>query len=203
MTLAIFPSNLPGISWDWTRTPLTKTKVNEADSGFEYRRAYYSSPKFMYSGVYQFLRASPAQAEFQELMAFIMNAQGMFSTWLFSDPQDNSVTGQGIATGDGTTTVFSLIRSFGGFVQGGIVANNVSTVYVNGSAISSSLYTITQSGSYGLDSITFGTAPTAGQLITADFTYYWPCRFLQDDPEFGNFLSNLWELKKLDFQTVK
>ena len=43
----------------------------------------------------------------------------------------------------------------------------------------------------------------AGQTITADLTYYWPCRFLADQYDFSKFMNRLWEQKKLDFITLK
>ena len=39
---------------------------------------------------------------------------GQFGTFLYTDPTDNAVTNQGIATGDGSTTTFTLGRSLGG-----------------------------------------------------------------------------------------
>jgi hypothetical protein len=51
--------------------------------------------------------------------------------------------------------------------------------------------------------VTFVTAPGAGVSITADFTYYWPCRFDGDTLPFNKFMSSLYAGKKLSFKSVK
>ena len=61
--------------------------------------------------------------------------------------------------------------------------------------------------SYRVDSatglVTFETAPNSGLSITADFTYYFRCRFTEDKYDFENFMFRLWQLKKLTFISVR
>jgi hypothetical protein len=45
--------------------------------------------------------------------------------------------------------------------------------------------------------------PAAGVIVTADFTYYYRCRFVDDSYPFEQFMSNLWTLKKLTFISVR
>ncbi len=45
--------------------------------------------------------------------------------------------------------------------------------------------------------------PTNADLITADFHFYFRCRFMDDTEEFSQWAKNLWELKTLKFQSVK
>jgi len=110
-----------------------------------------------------------------------------------------------IGVGNASTTVFQLQRAMGVTLPGGgfqepIVAPNVVTaVYLGG---------ITQSpASYSIDSntglITFETAPGSGLIITADFSYYFRCRFIDDSYAFENFMYQLWQLKKLTFISVR
>lgn len=200
MTLPIFPYFI-GIDWNWTRSSMNSTRVLTARSGFEYRTQDWSSAKYKWSGVYQFLRANPANTEFQSMLAFCLQQQGQYAPFLFTDNQDNSVVNQPIGAGNGSSVQFPLIRSIGGYTEGNIVANAVSSVSVAGTPTGA--YSLVQNGSYGLDTIQFNSAPASSAAITATFSYYFPVRFLQDDPEFGNFMNNLWELKKLDFQSVK
>ena len=40
-------------------------------------------------------------------------------------------------------------------------------------------------------------------IISADFTYYFRCRFVDDKYDFENFMFRLWELKKLAFISVR
>ena len=51
--------------------------------------------------------------------------------------------------------------------------------------------------------MTFNTAPGSGLIITADFTYYFRCRFIDDKYDFENFMYRLWQLKKLTFISVR
>ena len=51
--------------------------------------------------------------------------------------------------------------------------------------------------------VTFETAPGSGLIITADFTYYFRCRFTEDKYDFENFMLQLWQLKKLTFISAR
>ena len=51
----------------------------------------------------------------QSLMGLYIKCQGQFGTFLYTDPTDNAVTGQVIATGDGSTTVFTFVRTLSGW----------------------------------------------------------------------------------------
>jgi len=130
---------------------------------------------------------------------------GRLGAFLFQDPSDWKVAAQTIGTGDASTTVFQLQRAMGATLSGGgilepITAPNVvSAVYLNG---------ITQDpASYSVDPatglVTFATAPGSGLSVTADFTYYFRCRFTEDKYDFENFMFRLWQLKKLTFISVR
>lgn len=49
--------------------------------------------------------------------------------------------------------------------------------------------------------IVFGSAPTAGHAITADFDYYFVCRFDDDKLSLNEFSKQLYELQKLNFSS--
>jgi hypothetical protein len=51
--------------------------------------------------------------------------------------------------------------------------------------------------------LTFSSPPGGGVAITADFSYFWRCRFMDSLVEFENFVQDLWELKSLEFQEVR
>src|SRR5271165_2937299 len=134
-------------------------------------------------------------------MGFFMLCQGAFGTFLFRDPSDDQVTGQQIGVGNASTTVFQLQRAMGSTLPGGgflepIVAPDVvSAIYLDG---------ITQGpGNYSVDPntglVTFNTAPGSGLIISADYSYYFRCRFIDDSYPFENFMYRLWQLKRLTF----
>lgn len=201
MTLPVFPSTLPGLSFDVLRTPMMSTRVLTGRSGLEYRAANWSYGIYKYSLTYTVLRTANAFQEFQQMIGFINSQLGMYGPFLYDDPSDDTAVNQQIGIGDGVTKSFPFVRAYGGFVEPVTAVKAVSQVTVSGNPTSN--YTLSQTGSYGTDTITLTTAPVASAPVTASFTFYWPCRFLQDDPEFNNLAFQIWALKKIDFQTIK
>lgn len=206
MSAFILPS-LVGLGFDVTRTPTWDTIVQQAINGKETRIAKLTYPRWKWSLTYNVLRSSAAFAELQQLAGFFNARQGMFDTFLYQDADDNSVTGQQIALGDGTTTAFQLIRAFGGFVEPMLAPNTSHTinVYINGT-LQVTGYTITSWNSgnaAGPGVIIFTTAPTSGAIITADFSYYFPVRMSDDNVPFTLFLSQYYKAKQFSFISVK
>ncbi len=203
MTDSVFPS-LPGIAWNTVRTPTWQTRVQATISGKETRQADWSYPRYSLEINFDFLRSTPSYGELQTLIGFINSCQGQFGTFLYTDDDDNAVTGQQIGTGDGSTVTFPLIRSFGGYIEPIGRVNAVSNVYLGGTVDASANYTITpDSGTESGSSITFTAAPAAGTVITADFSYYWRCRFSADTTDFTKFLLGLSSVSSLKFMSVK
>ena len=202
----IFPA-LPGLAWSVTKTPTFQTRIQRAVSGRELRALDYPYPLWQFALVYDFLRDNPQAGydELRTLLGFFMLCQGAFGTFLFQDPSDFQVAGQQIGTGDASRTVFQLQRAMGAMLPGGgflepITAPNVvSTIYLNGITQAPATYSVDPAT--GL--VTFDTAPGSGLIITADFTYYFRCRFIDDKYDFENFMHHLWQLKKLTFISVR
>jgi len=202
----IFPA-LPGLSWGVTKTPTFQTRIQRAVSGRELRALDYPYPLWQFALIYDFLRddLEAGYDELRTLLGFFMLCQGAFGTFLFQDPSDYRATGQQIGVGDASTTVFQLQRAIGTILPGGgflepIVAPEVvSAVYLNGVVQDPVTYSVDPDT--GL--MTFSTAPSAALIITADFTYYFRCRFIDDKYDFENFSYRLWQLKKLTFISVR
>lgn len=195
MSNAIFPT-LPGLKWDVVKQPQFSTIVHRSISGKEIRGSFWSYPLWTFKVSFEVLR-NDATNELKTLMGFFLQRQGSYDTFLFEDPDDKTVTGQTIGTGDGTTTLFQLIRTFGGFVEPVFNLNGTPSIYLNG-VLQTSGYSV---GSTGI--VTFTAAPGNGVAITADFSYYFRVRFTQDQAEFSKFMKDLWELKKCEFVSVK
>jgi uncharacterized protein (TIGR02217 family) len=202
--VGVFPQ-LIGQGWSTTKVPTFQTRIQRAVSGRELRALDYPYPLWQFSLTYDVLRDEPApQADLRTLLGFVMACQGAFGTFLYRDPSDNSVTNQYIAIGDGSTTVFQLQRTMvgdplsPGFNEPIIAPNVVTAVYLNG--VVQNLADMSIEPATGL--LTFLAAPLAGAAITADFSYYFRCRFMSDAYSFENFMYRLWSLKKLDFISV-
>ena len=52
-------------------------------------------------------------------------------------------------------------------------------------------------------SVTFATAPPSGAAITADFAWYFLCRFDDDSEDAEEFMSKLYALQSLKLRTVR
>ena len=90
--------------------------------------------------------------------------------------------------------MFQLQRTMGTNLPGGAFPslwqrpNLVGAVYLNGITQNPAAYSVDPDS--GL--VTFATPPGSGLIITADFTYYFRCRFIDDQYDFENFMYRLW-----------
>jgi hypothetical protein len=202
------PPSLPslaGLSWSRHKKPGFSTRVASHVSGREVRVALMSYPLYEFEAVYSGL-ASSATAAFaglgssslQSLMGFFLQLQGQFGTFLYVDSDDNTVTGQAFATGDGSTTSFTIMRSLGGFLEPVGWVTAIANVYLNGTVQSSSGYNLTTP-----NSLVFTSAPASGATVSADFSYAFNCRFLDDQMDFEEFMASLWRLESMKFRSVK
>ncbi len=187
----VFPS-LKGIKWPVSISPIWNNDVQKTVTGRRVASTYQQYPLFAIKVEFEFLDES----DFNTLMGFI-NTQGGTLTGFYFDAGSgqNSVTTQAFGTGDGTTTTFTLLRSYGGQVEpvGGV--NGSPEIYVAGTLQASSGYTI--SG----NQITFNTAPANGDVLTWTGNYYFQCAFSKGNMEIQQFASLLWMTKTLQMET--
>lgn len=213
--LMVLPSGvtLRGLGWSVDKAPTMQTRIQRAVSGRELRAMDYPFPLWQFSLTFNFLRdqwdsrGSGFGAGFDEartLYAFYLACYGAFGTFLFDDPTDNARLGQAIGAGDGVTTQFQLSAQYGAgptFADQVRAVQSLSTIYFNGVAQSPSIY----SCATGLNStgvVTFTSPPSPGVAITADFAFYFRCRFIDDSYTFKNFMLQLFSLKQLNFISV-
>lgn len=193
MSDAVFPT-LPGLTWNVHKAPEWKTKVQQAISGRELRAAFRQYPLYRFTLAFDFLRADSVNAELQALLGFFNARQGSFDSFLYTDPTDATVTAQSFGTGNGATTQFKLVRTYGGAIEPVMNLNGNPAIYKAGVLQTAGThYTI----SNGL--VTFVAAPANGNALTWTGSYYYRCRFADDTADFDNFLHELWTLKKLAF----
>ena len=190
MSNSTFPV-FAGLGWSVFKTPKWSTKIQTSVSGKELRSAFYGYPIYDFTLTYEVLRADLVNLELQTLMGFFNARQGSFDNFLYSDPTDCQVTAQPVGTGNGSQTLFTLCRTYGGFTEPVMNINAITGIYLNGTLTSA--YTIDSTGD-----VTFTTAPGAGVAVTWTGTYYYRCRFVKDSIELENFMHQLWTLKKCD-----
>ncbi len=197
-----FPT-LPGLGWSVHKKPMFSTLVASHVSGREVRDALYRNPIWQFELTFDALSSSPVSysgagvSSLQALMGFFLQMQGQFGTFLYADPTDNTATNVTFATGDGATTIFTLSRFMGAFLEPVGWVTSVSNVFLNG---------VTQPSGWTMstpNSLVFTPAPGPGVSIAATFTYAFECRFDSDDQDFEEFMSNLWRVDSIKFKSVR
>jgi uncharacterized protein (TIGR02217 family) len=194
---------LPGLAWSRRKKPAFNTRIASHASGREVRVALMNYPLYEFEATYGLTSSASGFAglgasSLQNLMGFFLQLQGQFGTFLYTDPDDNSMSSQGIGVGDGTMTAFSFVRALGGFAEPVGWVTAVSHVYLNGTPQSGGSYTLTTP-----NTLTFTAPPGAGVVVSADFSFAFQCRFIDDQMEFEEFMSNLWKLQSMKFRSVK
>lgn len=119
MSNAVFPTML-GLAWDVQKKPIFSNKIALHTSGKETATSYYRNPKWEYTLTYDYLPDIPQQVgdtDLHTLLGFFLNRRGRFDTFLFNDPDDNTVVEGFQKDFDGTSVEFKLVRSIGGFYE--------------------------------------------------------------------------------------
>ena len=195
MSNQVYPE-LPGVSINVVRTQMWRNAVKETDSGREFSRAIWSSPRRRYKLKYEFLRAGAATPEMQTLLAFFNAHQGSYDTWRFRDPDDHAVVDEPLGTGDGVRVAWQALREFAGLVEPVYELDGAPIVKVAG--VATTAFSVSSTGL-----ITLNSAPANGAAITWSGSYFWRCRFAKDQMDLERFLHDLWKLGQVDFTTVK
>jgi uncharacterized protein (TIGR02217 family) len=196
MSEVVFPV-LPTLSWPVQRRPIWSTKVQESISGKETRIGLWSYPCYEYSISFDVLRSFGTFTELQQLIGFFNARNGSFDDWLFNDVYDNSATNAQFGVGNGTRTQWQLARNYGGYIEPVRRVNFVTDVRINGTPTAA--YTVNST----IGTITFTTAPPNGAFLSWNGTFFWRCRFVEDDIDFNMVMAGYSELKSLKFRTLK
>lgn len=198
MSNTFYPNNLPGLTWPIKKgsqwEPSSKRK---SASGRETRIGFETYPARTFEFVYDHLREIPAlaQADMQALQGLFDLHGGDLDTFLYTDPDENTVTLGQFGVGDGTTTKFYLTRTWAGF--GEPVGYAVpSTITINGSATGA--YTLTANRL-----VTFSSAPAAAAVLRWSGTYAYRVRFADASMSFEKFCSIYWKGGPIKLITVK
>jgi hypothetical protein len=108
----VYPGSLPGLTYDSIRSPNFNTGVQQAMSGKESRIAYQAYCLMSWELTYEVLRDNLTISELKSLFGLMMNAAGKYDSFLYLDPQFNSVTHMPFAVTDGSTTAFQLTATY-------------------------------------------------------------------------------------------
>jgi len=205
VTLPVFPT-LPGLSWPLTRTTLAgRNLVFEASSGAMTVAQLWSKPIYEWELSYEGLASNAGYPGLgvkskQMLEGFFLSVGGRAQPFLFNDVSDDYQAGAAFGIGNGTTTTFVARRNLDGFAEPIDAIANVSAVYLNGVAQSGSSWGVSAPNGTDVNAITFTSAPTSGAVVTADFWFYFKCRFTTDSLDFREIMSGLWMADGVKFR---
>lgn len=203
MSSFVFPT-LKGLTFDITRTPIWKTGRQESLSGKESRISYQFYPRIKYNLVYEVLRDDIATSDFRALGGLYDAMQGSFDTFLYTDPDFNTVTDENFGTGDGTTQDFQLTAKFqnsGGPGWPSIIQNLNGAPTIKKAGVTQTSPTNYTLGATGI--IHFVTAPAAAAALTWTGAFYQRCRFTQDMLDFVKIMNRWWAAESVEFITIK
>jgi uncharacterized protein (TIGR02217 family) len=169
-----------------TGGPSFSTEIIVVDSGYERRNQNWSQARRVFDARAGVRSAADAATLLTFFHARAGRARGFrVRDWSdYSSAADNIsapvFTDQIIGTGTGATTVFQLIKNYssGGVTHQRTITKPVSgsvVIGINGAQILTGFSVDTTTGL-----VTFATAPTSGQSITAGFTFDVPVRFDTD-----------------------
>ena len=144
--------------------------------------------------------------QYQNLVQLWLMMYGQTGVFGFDCPWDDSRANQYLGFGDGTTYIFQLYRTWGIGATAttapvGLV-NTVSQVSVGGTVISPTQYFAARDKLYFQDSSGNTYPPGLGQNVLITFSYYYLCRFVEDEQDFEEFAKNRWTVPSLKFQAV-
>ncbi len=217
MSNAIFPK-LRGRGWSVRETPQTSTRLSKHVSGRTVAASLFKYPLYLFELVYPGLTSASDPAfsnlgaqSLQAIEGFFLARAGGFDTFLFRKADatgnlaDSWIEGQQLGVGDGLTTAFIFLREVPlaapqpPYIEPvGQVEPNGLNVYLNGALQAASSYAVTWP-----NQVTFGAPPAAGAIVSADYAYYFVCRFSEDTLDFENFAHLLWKIGSVKLQTVK
>ncbi|MEC5496664.1 DUF2460 domain-containing protein [Acinetobacter baumannii] len=204
MSDVLFPE-LPGLDWDLTKTPMFNTKIMQSVNGRELRASYQAVPKYQISMSFAFLRESKGRKELQQLEGFFLERRGSFDSFLFKMPEDHEF--QCTFIGDGVQTSFQLYKQI-----------NTTQIPLQHTQVEQSedplMWDEVASKPMWSDPddqmwlLQFGITTNgllqmpiplaAGESITISGTYYYRCRFADDEQQYTNFMSKLWKAGKVE-----
>lgn len=222
--MLIFPENLPGLAYSQIRRQKFNVSVQTHQSGAEVRLPYWSEPLLEWDLSFNLLRSGfrkgRAWQELETVQGLYYAVGGSRLGFAFRDKDDCRRSRTGLGTTDGTATAYDLTVYQGGvdgpsgpYLAGPYHIGVLDTLqpfnlYIDGSAdavdVSDPVYGYTLDTSKPVkQQLVFNSAPPAGHVITADFSFRYYVRFSADALDFEKFLHGMWSVKKITLMSLR
>ena len=182
------------IGYDFVKKPMFNTKIMTSVNGRELRASYQAVPKYEISLSLPILRES--KREIQKIEDFFIDRRGAFDSFLFKMPMDNEYDCTFV--GDGQTDTFQLHKN-------GLPLGNTDVFIADDplmwdedldQPMWTDLNTRMWEMQYGISKNGLLTLPVPlaeGDALNVQGTFYYRCRFADDDQAFTLFSYRLWK----------
>jgi hypothetical protein len=196
---------------------LAGTPLHEFELSYSVLR---NNPPFRYDGLQpDGVTYNPIAGELRRLLGFYMMVGGQLGRFAFDNTDDDYIKGQVIAITDGVKSAYQLVRtladaagpslynSSGGNTEPIGLWNDLATfnVYLDSGTgptlISPVSYSVTNTP--GNVTVTFTSAPPAGETMTVDMGYYYYCKFATDMLEFEKIMDQRWMNPSIKLQSCR
>ncbi|WP_338847896.1 DUF2460 domain-containing protein [Massilia sp. W12] len=188
MPTPVFP-DLPGIDWQTSFRPRFKTQIKTAASGQEFRAAVMANPLYNITLHAEFLSATSADRHWQTLLGFFNGRQGAFEAFNFWFDQDGAVIDQPLIVSADRRTA-QLQRTLGVASEPVQNVKQIDALKLNGSAAPA--WGVSETGLIAFN------APLPAGNLTWSGSYFYRCRFANDDAELDRLGANWWQCKKIE-----
>lgn len=143
--------------------------------------------------------------QYMQLVQLWLTMYGQGGQFAFDAPWDNSREDQVIATGDGFTNVFTIVRTWGqdpnSITEPVGLTNEVFDVSWDGVTVNPADYQIIRNKIYFIvGGLPF--PPPVDTVVTMTFSYYYVCRFIENNQDFEEFSLGRWTVPSLKFQSL-
>lgn len=195
MSNEIFNSICPEAQFDspFDEKALWKTIISPTEGGREYRYQKWRYPKRSWN----IIADARNESEINAIWEFYMRMNGAAESFLFENPNDNPVTSDVFATGDGVNTVFYLGNKFRLPTGDAYIASGTLDITKSVGGTGSYLPYSSYSMDYTIGRVLASPAVPSGDVLKADYRFYYRARFQEDELSRRQFATALWssELK--------
>jgi hypothetical protein len=222
MTYLIYPRGFPGMAPEITRRPKHSIELQSHQSGAEVRLSYWSEPLWEWDIAYNVLRDGQrdgvAYDELRQIEGMYLACSGSLQGFQFWDCDDHEVFQQPIATTDGLSSAYTLVRTLGannpaaGYrgteAVGFLDLSRPFNLYIDDSSVPVSPtdpvfgYSLSTSAPKQ-QQIVFNEVPPSGYTLSADLSFLYYARFNMDSQDFEKFMHQLWGLKKVTLVSLR
>lgn len=189
MALKKFPQDIIHLSWNSRFKAGWTTTVQESASGRSRTMTNQLYPKWTITEQIRLVDNETAD----KLLGFYNLVKGQYESFLWYDHSKHHEENQ---TLQGSAGKYQAVIVTGEFVEYADYIENV-TVYLNGTEVGTDKYQVSD----GV--ITFSTAPSSTDVVTATYDYWWKVRFASSAIEMTRLFENLNNSGSFSMEVVR